>query len=288
PLRQSRSDVPKMLDTVYQRMVAKEPVRRQQSMSEVIVELEEVGACVKLSAIGPHRPANSTGNGLEPVVHQALVSPLVSRFKWWLLAGAGSLLALLLLVVAFFAGGERPSDKKPMQIAGARPKMAIPSTIPEQPTPKSLAPPSGTPPALDAWCQQVAGLPPEKQVDAVIKKLQERNSEFNGKLEHQIVKGQVVEVRFLTDTVGDISPLQALRHLQRLECCGSGEKKGRLIDLAPLQGLPLLHLDCSHAQISDLSPLRGLQLTSLDCSFNRIGDLSPLRDMPLTKLNCMA
>jgi serine/threonine protein kinase len=287
-LRRFRADVPKMLDTVYQRMVAKDPVRRQQSMQEVIVDLEALAACVKLFAIGPPDIASSS------TIHRPGPSPytwFVRGLRWWLLAAASGLIALVLLIsLVYLAVTERSSEKQLSLATSPRPKLVPTSTVPDTvATGKSLAPTSGTVPAIDrAWCDQVATLPAEKQIEAVARKLQERNPEFNGKIEHQIDKGQVIELRFLTDAVSDITPLRALRHLQRLTCRGSREKNGKLIDLSPLQGLPLIHLECRHSRITDLSPLRGMQLISLDCSFNYIGDIGPLRGMPLTKLNFSA
>ena len=84
---------------------------------------------------------------------------------------------------------------------------------------------------------------------------------------------------------------------------------GEISDLAPLQGIPLIELQCSMNRISSLEPLRGMPLQllafvgnsitdpeplsgmpliELHCAFNQIRSLEPLRGMPLARLSCTA
>jgi hypothetical protein len=158
-----------------------------------------------------------------------------------------------------------------------------------------------------AWIKSVAAMSPEKQVQAVAKKLQELNPGFDGKVEHKVEYGQVTDLKFFTDRVSDISPVRALVDLKLLGCYGSDVGKGRLRDLSPLKGIHLTTLACFKNEVSDLSPLEGMPLTSMNCGNTKvsdlralrgmkiqglffagtpISDLSPLRGMPLAALDC--
>ncbi len=149
-------------------------------------------------------------------------------------------------------------------------------------------------PAFQQWMKDVAALPAEKQMDAVGRKLQERNPGFDGKVTGadgkgtpKIENGQVTEIGFLTDNVTDISPVRALEGLKALRCNGNIPLKGTLLDLSLLQGMKLSNLDFNNnAQIVDLSPLQGMPLTRLDCSGTKVSDLLPLKGMPLKELIC--
>ena len=150
-------------------------------------------------------------------------------------------------------------------------------------------------PAFQRWIKEVAALPAEKQVEAVVKKLKELNRGFDGKVTGgngtgtpKIENGVVTEFRFCTDNVTDISPVRALAGLKSLACAGSGPDKGKLADLSPLEGTPLSSLRVYCTQVSNLSPLRGMPLTTLHCNGTPVSDLSPLKGMPLTDLTCFA
>ena len=129
-------------------------------------------------------------------------------------------------------------------------------------------------------------LPPEKQIEAVSKKLMELNPGFDGKASPSIQGGVVTAFRFVADNVTDILPVRALVGLQELSCGGSDTAKGRLSDLSPLQGMAITRLWCGHGQVADLSPLKGMPLTRLSIDNTQVRDLSPLQGMPLASLNC--
>ena len=163
-------------------------------------------------------------------------------------------------------------------------------------------------PAYQKWMEQVVSLPPDKQVDAVARRLQELNPEFDGNVTRKIENFAVTELEFSTDNVTDISPVRALTGLHKLSCRGSFYKKGRLADLSPLSGLPLKVLTFDHTQVTDLSPVKGMLLTSMSCSacpvssvaplsgmaslrdldlaHSAVSDLSPLKGLKLTILHC--
>jgi serine/threonine protein kinase len=136
----------------------------------------------------------------------------------------------------------------------------------------------------EAWEKSVAALPPEKQVEAVVRRLKDLNPGFDGQVTPTIAYGAVTELRFKTDEVEDISPVRALTGLVSLECPGTYLKNGKLSDLTPLRGLRLTRLGCEENPVADLSPLRGMPLTNLTAGDTRVSDLSPLRGMRLKLL----
>jgi hypothetical protein len=139
--------------------------------------------------------------------------------------------------------------------------------------------------AAEAWEKSVTALPPEKQVEAVIRRLKELNPGFDGKVTPTIQGPVVTGLAFNTDAVADLSPLRALKWLEALFCVGTENNHGKLADLAPLRGLPLKTLDCGDNPVSDLSPLVGLPLEVLACYRTQVKDLTPLQGMRLTTLN---
>jgi formylglycine-generating enzyme required for sulfatase activity/serine/threonine protein kinase/tetratricopeptide (TPR) repeat protein len=123
----------------------------------------------------------------------------------------------------------------------------------------------------ELWMAQVAALPAEEQVKAVIARLKELNPGFGGERSASINEDVVTQFGFLTDHVTDISPVQALTGLQILSCKGSGPGIGKLSDLSPLKGMRLKSLDCRYTRVTDLLPLRRMPLEELDCD-TRPGD----------------
>jgi serine/threonine protein kinase len=58
-----------------------------------------------------------------------------------------------------------------------------------------------------------------------------------------------------------------------------------ILDLSPLQGIPIRSLSLNSLKIRDLTPLKGMPLTSLSLhACSQVTDLSPLKGMPLTTL----
>jgi Leucine-rich repeat (LRR) protein len=146
---------------------------------------------------------------------------------------------------------------------------------------------SAAKPIPEAWFKQVAALPAEKQVEAVIAKLKERNPGMGGSVSHRFRGGVVIVFSFSSDVVRDIAPLRALPELEILKCRGTAPGKGSLVDLTPLEGMrKLTSLSCQNMPVSDLTPLAGMKLTNLNCDGTHVTDLSPLRGMPLKILSC--
>ena len=114
---------------------------------------------------------------------------------------------------------------------------------------------------------------------------------------------QVTELNLsgMGHTLTDLSQLKGLR-LEKLTCRGLRT----LVDIAPLKGMPLKHLDLLDTAVADLAPLqgmpleylalpepikeltglKGMSLTRLECGGPELADLSPLRGMPLETLWC--
>jgi Leucine-rich repeat (LRR) protein len=149
---------------------------------------------------------------------------------------------------------------------------------------KEPGPSAGTASAAAAWEKSVATLPPEKQVEAVARRLKELNPGFDGKVTPAIAYARVTGLTFNSDAVEDISPLRALTRLESLDCCGTVEQRGKLADLSPLRGLSLTSLHVLDNPVSDLSPLKGMPLKELCCERALVEDLTPLKGMPLARL----
>jgi hypothetical protein len=140
-------------------------------------------------------------------------------------------------------------------------------------------------PEFQRWMKGVAAMPPEKQLEAVSKKLMELNPRFDGvvttidrKGPPKIEKGMVTDFAITTDNVTDISPIRALTRLRRLGCYGSGPRRGQLSDLSPIEGMSLIALNCNRTLIRDLSSLKGMNLWTFRCSDTNISDLSLLQE----------
>jgi Leucine-rich repeat (LRR) protein len=141
-------------------------------------------------------------------------------------------------------------------------------------------------PIPEPWFADVAKLPPEKQVEAVVAKLKERNPGFDGKVAHEIKDGVVTRLQFVADHITDISPVRALARLESFDCYGRGPRSGKLADLSPLASLNLKTLGIASTKVSDLRPLKDMKLSSLNCGDTAVSDLSPLAGMPLKFLVC--
>lgn len=140
--------------------------------------------------------------------------------------------------------------------------------------------------AFQTWCDKVAAMPADGQVEAVVAKLKEVNPGFNSQVSHTVADGVVTGLEFATDGIHEIYPLQALKGLKRLKCRGNFWTVGGLQDLSGLKGLSLVELDCENNQIAKLAPLQGMSLTRLHCQKNNITDFFPLKGMPLKDLWC--
>ena len=142
-------------------------------------------------------------------------------------------------------------------------------------------------PEFMLWQKSVAELPAEKQVKAVAMKLAELNPGFDGTAKWRIEDQVVKMLKIPTESVSNITPVQALKGLTELQVFAGSPGTGRLSDLSPVRGLKLTKLHCDrNPQITDLSPLKGMPLVTLQCDHTAVSDLSSLVGSPLEYLNC--
>jgi hypothetical protein len=163
--------------------------------------------------------------------------------------------------------------------------------INEKPAAAVLGATATTNAAFEQWIAETQKLPAEKQVAAVVQKLQERNPGFDGKETHKLdEKGEVGELKFNTDAVSDLWPVRALPQIRHLECRGTvgpdGQPHGKVTSLAALEGTKLYVLACSGNPITDLSPLKNTPINALVIANTSVADLKQLEGMPLVMLDC--
>jgi serine/threonine protein kinase len=289
-------EVPEEVQAVFQRMVAKKFEERYQSMSEVVAALEHCNSsqqtAVDINAAAtivqndalarttndpsrgpssfPRAPAEGRSDQENGTV------PFSSRKKLIIGAVGAACLAVAIFAAVFYKMHTTDVAPSGTQAAKATPQPAEKTVVqPNEPWNTR---------AFQQWRKDVAALPAEKQVEAVVKKLRELNPGFDGKETHAIAGGAVTELRFVSDNVADISPVRSLERLKILACNGTWDKR-KLADLSPLRGLKLTFLNCSFSKVADLSPLAGMPLVELWCNHTLVSNLSPLRDVPLTRLH---
>lgn len=136
------------------------------------------------------------------------------------------------------------------------------------------------------WIARVAQLSAEEQIAEVIAKLKELNPEFDGNVVAEHENGQVLLWDMRTDHVNNISPLAALKHLRSVNLSGTitWKHNGILVDISPLEGMPIEVLEVTSTLVKDISPLRNSPLTSLRVDNTNVTDLSPIRNAKLTRL----
>lgn len=132
-----------------------------------------------------------------------------------------------------------------------------------------------------AWVSDVAKMPAEKQANAVLAKLRERNPGSDGIFDSGIKDNAVNWCN--VQGFQDIAPIRALANLREF-----AYRNAEFGDLAPLRGLPLMSLEVFRMNVSDLTPLKEMKLTKLALQNTSVSDLSPLKGMPLQELNCIS
>src|SRR5581483_7950850 len=120
------------------------------------------------------------------------------------------------------------------------------------------------------WVKDTQALPPDKQIEAVSKKLMELNPGFDGRLIGRdgkspptVENGAVTVVQVSPAQVTDLSPLRAFKDLTDINV-GGVNGRGKLADLSPLAGFKLKSLSIYVTAVSDLSPLEGMPITYLN------------------------
>ena len=282
PLQELRPDVSADLEALYQRLVAKKPEQRPQSMTEVVAALDGLGGedgkrNTALRGIAAADAGPTSAVALDET-HADFASSTGASFRrplgkaglgWWLVGGAAAAALVLLAGVMILVLG-RPGSTAVVPVVTAA---------------KSTA---GAPPGQDdAWIQSVGRLQPAEQVEAVARRLRDMNPGFDGKVARRIDSdGVVARIEFPADHVTNLAPLRALPKLKEVSCNGSAAGKGKLADLTPLQGMPLERVECGWTEVADLAPLAGMPLKYLNCGGTKVASLAPLARMPLLHLHC--
>ncbi len=301
PIPSLGADVPEQVQAVFEKMVAKTVEDRYQTMSEVVAALE---ACSpgQQASLSIQQPVDTELDAdvltflrdipvhlaPKPVKQAAPPKPVKPPApaktgkgpKKLILAASGTAVLGLVILAAVIVRMQSKDGTQDFTMESGG-KQSIKAAL--EPKVEKAAPKD---PPFEKWMKEVAALPAEKQVDAVVKRLRELNPGFAETPWYNIEDGVVTELRLAADHVTDISPVRALEGLRIFNCSGSGPSTGKLSDLSPLAGLRLTHLACSESHVSDLSPLKGMPLTQLCCDHTQVSDLSPLAGMPLTELCC--
>jgi serine/threonine protein kinase len=271
PVRELRPEVPPRLAGLIERMLSERPGDRPDSARVVAQELRA------LERDGAAPPGSDFDTEAWPPM------PRPRQRRRALLAAC---LAVLFIVAAALTIGwswvHNPAPGTGLIVANPVPSTEIlrPSAPSSPPSPFA-----GLPDV--AWCDKVAALPPLRQVEVVLAKLQELNPDFDGQAWRvRTDEQQVTEVRIYTDAITDIRPLRALRRLKSLGCTGTVPGKGRLTDLSPLEGMQLDWLFLWHnPELTDIRPLRGMKLIQFEPSHTAVANLDGIATDRLTVLN---
>ncbi len=310
-LRAERAEVSDRLESIFKKMVAKKVEDRYQTMSEVIAALESKGPLPAQPTDWQRSPPPSVvssepdqttlfkdASSIETKVIDTNSGGVGSNNRKRMLIGTIAVCSLLLLASLLLPARKKNETQGGRVAESNLSATPIPPVTSLEKKPASVVPVAGgkpwDAPEFQQWEQQVVGLTAEMQIEEVVKRLQQLNPEFEGKVTNWDHSGPpahdngvVTEFAFVTDRVRDISPLRALKGLKRLRCHGSSPNQGILVDLSPLRGLQLTELDCGWSRrLKDLSPLRGMTLERLQIPCTQVDDLSPLKGMPLAILFC--
>ena len=163
----------------------------------------------------------------------------------------------------------------------------VPATTPPAP---ATAPRAGTQtPTYQK--SSVTVLSAKHQVEKFVDEMKKLNPEWDGVVEPGIDKGKVVELKFCTIGVTNVSPVATFLSLDTLDCAGryklypfNASERGHLSDLSALKDMKINVLRLGNNPIRDLSPLQGMKLRELEIPDTDVLDLSPLKGMKLTTL----
>ena len=269
PILTKLPNCPMSLVMLLGKMMAKHPNARHQSYTELIAEMRRVHYQL-LEPVTPPPPMTAA-----PVISSAAQLPHRSHVLVYYVVAA-ALLAI--------GGGLLLWEPWKPELNDPAVSTAPGRIETQKQTPAPATAPTAAPPSTDMFIAEIVALPAEEQVQRVLKRLQQLNPGFDRQATPRIEGGQVIELKFSSATVTDLSPLRALTSLRRLDCHGSKEDQP-LTDLSPLRDLQLEALDCGNSQVSDLSPLAGMPLQELRCAHTRVTDLSSLKNLPLTRLD---
>ena len=311
-LQEVQTTVPKQLEAVFKKMVAKKMEDRYQSMTEVIEALEDLGiggsttarkgevaSTVALSPEQKKKLAATAKKKPRGSITDVVASEKTKHLFLKIIGGTFATIIAPILVTYLIKHLEKKDEpaKPPAAVADATVPVVEASNTSSQPA-VPVASGGGQPnkpwntPAFQAWVKEVQAMPAEEQVKAVSKKLVELNPGFDGKVfgvtsqsAPKIENGVVTAFGFISDSVSNVSPVRALLGLKTLTCGNDTFVGRKLSDLSPLSGMQLTTFDCATAKVSDLTALRGMPLKTFACNATLVTDLSAIAGMPLTSLN---
>jgi serine/threonine protein kinase len=290
-----RPDVPGEVARVVYRLLAKDPAERYQSPQELATALANYADLAKGAPLrqttgpstAPERVTALPGDTAVPgdsepaggamrSLQQAL--PRTAPQRRWVLGAAAAVVLIVVVALGFVSWHFFSTGRSPAVAEEEKLKL-----------PRSKGGPLGLVTLDDDWVKGVRAVPAERQVEEVVKLLKKWNHGFDGKVTYKTADGKVTELDFCTNAVIYIAPIRALADLKKLTARGVDEK-GRLADLAPLEGMSLIDVDIGeNLGINNLASLRHLRLKRLSFGFTTVSDLSPLSAMPLEVLifnNC--
>jgi Leucine-rich repeat (LRR) protein len=266
-------DCPMPLVFLLGKMMAKQPHARHQSYTELIAEMRRVHYQL-LEPVAPPAPSKATAVSASRLAQQQQSHALAYGVVTAALITIGAGLWIWEPWKTGF-GDPRPT------VAHIQTETKTTPPLPATP-PAASARPATTP--ADPSTAEIVTLAPEQQVQRVLARLQALNPGFDGQATRRIEDGLLVELKFSSATVTDLSPVRALANLRRLTCNGGPDGQA-LADLSPLRGLQLEALDCSRSRVADLTPLQDAPIRELGCSTTSVNDLAPLQNAPLAKLD---
>jgi serine/threonine protein kinase/formylglycine-generating enzyme required for sulfatase activity len=125
-------------------------------------------------------------------------------------------------------------------------------------------------------------MPGAEQLARLVDAMKRANPSFDGAMTPVFDDDRLVSLDFKTDFVTDLSPLRRLKYLRNLQMLGNFSRDSGLVDISPIEGLPLTRLDLTgNRRLADILPMKGMHLQELfltDCS---VVDLTPIAGMPL-------
>ncbi len=293
PVREINPDAPAALAELVMRLLEKDPAKRPQTAREVARALQAMGSALAEAKTAVMTPAAAAAPAVgaqttveaPPARRKSATrrqrSPAASGAGGWKRrpwVGAAFLAAVITVVVVVIRN--KNGDK--IAEINVPPGGTVEIVDDGKQGGAGIAPKAAED---EAWVMRVAALPAAEQVKAVGARLKELNPGFDGAVAPTIEKDAVTGLKFTTDHVTDISPVRALTHLQTLDMGSYPRNDGLLFDLSPLQGMPLVRLDCGGTRVADLSPLKGMKLYRLGAQCISASDLTPLQGMPLKSLD---
>lgn len=273
PVRSLNSEVPERFASLIERLLAAD--RADRPPSARVVELE-------LAGLDVHSPGTPTVSRHSDAT---VVIPRRNRIRGRPLILAVLLIAAVSMIVVFADTGRKMLFPHRSNDVAMSPPMAGAATQ-EPSVADSLNALNSTGEIDEQWRREVATLPPQRQLDEVLRALGRLNPMFDWlKGSGWVEPYGVIRITVDVDTVSDLRPLDVLTTLRVLRCRGSAAGLGLVTDLSPLSTLTLTELHCrNNPGLSDLSPVRLKNLEFLDASYTGLKSLGGLTEAPLVTL----